>query len=311
MNLIILKKKEFIDEKFRIIVFHPDKERPYSTSIKEWDLFNLEFSSKFEIYKRYNACLQIISTIKLSNPENGKDIPVNFEIFLGNNEKFLVDNLGHWSFDLSGESEDFPKSNSLYDFNDFFKNKPENRNNINFFHTIIQFFEWQTYPYKRIKKINVGDGSLPWKKIHNAIYVYRINLESFQEDLFRDFDSIRNEVNDPVYLMDEKKRKELNEIWSETLISKIKWESLMEQINYLNREHRFIPEFFEEEATIEISSFKLYFEEGYSPLYPLIEKFYFHLTETMDKVTSWDQIWNDFMNEWEKRHPKIKDKKMQ
>jgi hypothetical protein len=187
----------------------------------------------------------------------------------------------------------------------------KNKENISFFYKIIEFFEHHNYPYKRIRKINVGDGSLPWEKIHNAIFVYRNNLESFQKDLFRDFDIIRNEINDPTYLLDDKDRIELKKIWSESLISKIKWESLMDQINYLNREYRFIPEFFEEEAITEISSFKLYFEEGYAPLYPLIEKFYLHLTETMEEVTSWDQIWNDFINEWEKKHPRVKDKKMQ
>jgi hypothetical protein len=114
----LLEKEKSIEDKFRVTVFNPNRDITYSTSIKKWEYFNTEFNRLFENYKKYNACLQIISTLKMTNPEDGKDITVCFEIFLGNNNRFLVDNLGHWSFDLSGESNDFQDSNSVFNFND-------------------------------------------------------------------------------------------------------------------------------------------------------------------------------------------------
>jgi len=299
------------EEKVRITLLNPRKRKAYEVKSLKWLDFNSEFNRFMIQFKKQKICLQIISTLKLSDPKNDNNlIPVNFEIFL-NCDNSLISDLGHWSFDLSGESDDFPLANSKWDFNDFFSIKYNNVGNISHLKKMIQFFEFRTYPKKNIRKINIGEDVMPWERIHNALYVYRENFNLFQGDLIKSFDTIREEIMDPSLLIDDNEREILTATWKKGFISKIKNPDLLEQINYLNKTHHFIPEYFEEENVGHAGSFRLYDEEGFIPLYPVIEKFYSQLNETMDEVTSWKDIWDEFIKVWGEKHPTIKDKKMQ
>ena len=282
-------------------MFNPIKDKSYSHSIHKWTLFKSQFERSFELFKRRKACLQIISSIYLSSPKNGKIIPVNFEIFL-NSKGSSVKDYGHWSFDLSGESADFSDANCNWDFNDFFERKNENKKNILFFKKIIEFCELRNQPIKNIRKINVGDNSLPWCRIHNAIYVYRDTVELFQEDLFKDFELIREELNNTSILIEEEKRDDLQKIWSNGFLTKIKQKPLLEAVNTLNKTYHFMTQFFKSESKAQISSFKTYHQNGYQPLYDVIEKFYLHLNETMNEVTDWEKIWKNFINKWRDKY---------
>ena len=57
-------------------------------------------------------------------------------------------------------------------------------------------------------------------------------------------------------------------------------------------------------------SFRLFDEQGYKSLYPIIEKFYRYITETIEEVTTWPEILNGFIKKWNERYPSIKDKKI-
>lgn len=305
-----LKREDLIlSNKFRIVVFNPKRQKYYGGQIFKWKFFKAQFDKYFQLYKNRNACIQIISTIKMNHPKEGSEIPVNFEVFLNKRKNGLVNELGHWSFEISGESEDFPEANSEWDFNDFFLD-PQNNENLKFFRKLIQFFEQENLKYKRIKRINVGDGVLPWEKIHNAIYVYRDSLENLQKDLFVDFDLIRNEIKDKSYIIDDERRQELINIWRENLFSKVKKPILHEAILYLNRTNHFIEEYFYKENIAHSGSFRLFDEKELQPLYPVIEKFYVYVTETIEEVTTWPKILNSFIKKWNEKYPSIRDKKL-
>lgn len=309
--IAFLKRKHLIiHDKFRIIVFNPIRQKYYGGQIFKWEMFNAQFDKYFSLYKNRDACIQIISTMKMNHPDNGLEIPVIFEIFLNKRSNKLVNKLGHWSFEISGESEDFPEANTEWDFNDFFLNKPQNKENLKLFKLMRQFFEQENLRHKRIKRINAGDGSLPWEKIHNAIYIYRDSLKNLQKDLFADFELIRNEIRDKSYIIDNERREELEKIWRENLFSKVKKPILRETIAYLNRTNHFIEEYLYSENVAHQGSFRLFNEKKIQPLYPIIEKFYMYITETIDEVTTWPEILNDFIEKWNKKYPSIKDKKI-
>ena len=313
--------KKFIDflnrdkllhsEKFRITVFNPITQKYYGGQIFKWKDFKFQFDKYFELYKKRNGCLQIVSMIKMNHPKNGSEIPVNFEIFINKrNDRRLIRSLGHWSFEISGDSEDFPLASSEWDFNDFFIKKVQNEKNIKLFDKIKLFFELENLNYKRIKRINAGEGSLPWEKLHNAIYVYRDSLETLQKDLFANFELIRKEIKDKSFLIEDQRREELSKIWRENLFSKIKKDFLFEAITYLNRTNHFIEEYLTIENIAHQGSFRLFDEQGYQSLYPIIEKFYRYITETIEEVTTWPEILNGFIKKWNERYPSIKDKKI-
>lgn len=304
------RKKLIISDKFRINVFNPKTQKYYGGRIFRWKIFNTQFDKYFNLYENRNACMQIISTMKMNHPDNGLEIPVNFEIFLNKRTNGLVNELGHWSFEISGESEDFPEANSEWDFNDFFSNIPYNTKNIKLFKELRNFFEQENLKYKRIKRINAGDGSLPWEKIHNAIYVYRDSLENLQQDLFANFEIIRNEIKDKSYIIDNERRRELSRIWRENLFSKVKKPILRETITYLNRTNHFIEEYLFSENVAHRGSFRLFDEKNIQPLYSIIEKFYGYITETIDEVTTWPEILNGFIEKWNQKYSSIKDKKI-
>lgn len=312
------------EQKYRIEVFNPKKEKEYVSKMGKWSVFNSSFKSAFTLFSEKNACLQIVSTLELSSPTDGTPILVNFEIFM-NAIGDLYEDLGHWSFDISGESEEFPSANSSWDFNEFFLvNINQNmdskeieakeqhvKGNLQFLNKIIQWILRWDQPHKYIERMQLGDEAIPWNNIHHAFYVYRNKEELFQSDLFKSFDNIRKEVEDPSYYFTEQEKKRLREIWKENLFSKIKEKKLLDKITWLNKQNRFITEYFGQEAIVEEGSFILYKEEGYAPLYPVLEKFYTSLTDTLNEAISWEQIWDSFKTTWEKKYPTVKDKKMQ
>ncbi len=309
-----LKGKELLfNNRFRIIVFNPLTQKYYGGQGQtfKWTIFNTKFDTYFTQFKRKKACLQILSVMKMNDPKDGSEIPVNFEIFLNiRNHRVLVPQLGHWSFEISGESEFFPESNSDWDFNDFFSNSPSNKKNIKLFNSFKLFFEQENFRHKRIKRINAGDSSLPWKKLHNTIYAYRDSLETLQKDLFADFELIRKEIEDKSFIIENERKKELNTIWRENLFSKVKSDYLFEAITYLNRTNHFIEEYFISENVSHHGSFRLFNEKEYKPLYPVIEKFYSYLTETIDEITTWPKILREFVKKWNSKYPSIRDKKI-
>jgi len=309
-----LKGKELLfNDRFRIIVFNPRTQKYYGGQGQtfKWPFFNTKFDTYFTQFKNKKACLQIVSVMKMNDPKEGSEIPVNFEIFLNRrNDRVLVPELGHWSFEISGESEIFPEANSDWDFNAFFSNSPNNKKNIKLFNSFRLFFEQENLRYKRIKRINAGDGSLPWKKLHNAIYIYRDSLETLQKDLFADFELIRKEIKDKSFIIENERREELNTIWRENLFSKVKSDYLFEAITYLNRTNHFIEEYLISENVAHHGSFRLFNEKEYQPLYSVIEKFYSYITETIDDIITWPKILNEFIEKWNKKYPSIRDKKI-
>lgn len=311
-------------QKYRIEVFDPKNRTDYLSKLGKWSTFDSTFKELFNTFSEKNACLQIVSMLELMSPSDGKPILVNFEIFLNAMGEFYED-FGHWSFDVSGESEEFPKADSTWDFNDLFIINPNDEmtreeielrehnieKNLHFLNKIIKWILRWNQPKKYIERMQIGDESIPWNNIHYAFYVYRNKEELFQHDLFKSFDKIRKEIEDPSYYFTEKEKERLREKWKENLFSKIKEKKLLDKITWLNKQNRFIIEYFGKEAIVEEGSFILYREKGYAPLYPVLEKFYTSLTATLDEAISWEQIWDSFRTTWEKKFPTVKEKKME
>ncbi len=304
-----LKKNKYLaSDIFKIVLLDPETQEIFRESEHSWKEFRSEFSNYNKEFKEKKVCLQIISVLNLQNPDNGKEIPVNFDLFLNNNA-YLYKFLGHFSFDLSGDSSDFPESDSSVDFDDFFI-KQKGSNNRMFFNKLIQLFIDQNKDRNRIRRINVGERSMPFQKIHNAFYVYRSNIKAFEKDLLKDFDAIREEIEDRICFLEEDIEK-LKEIWKEGFLSKIKTPALEDKIIYLNRENHFIEEYFKQQGVVQEGSFRFFNLKKYTYLYPPIEKFYREVTEILDEISSWDQIWDIFGRKWKERHQSIESKKMQ
>ena len=304
-----LKKNKYLaSDIFKIVLLDPENQDLFRESKHSWEEFRRSFSDYNKEFNEKKVCLQILSVLKLQNPYNGKEILVNFDLFL-NSKAYLYKFLGHFSFDLSGDSSDFPESDSSIDFDDFFMNQ-NGSNNRRFFNKLIQLFIDQNKDRNRIRRINVGERSMPFQKIHNAFYVYRSNIKPFEKDLLKDFDAIREEIEDRACFLEEDIER-LKEIWKEGFLSKIKTPALEDKIIYLNSENHFIEEYFKQQGIVQEGSFRFFNPKKYSYLYSTIEKFYRDVTETLDEISSWDQIWDIFKRKWKEKHPSIESKKMQ
>ncbi len=304
-----LKKNKYLaSDIFKIVLLDPENQDLLRESKHLWEEFRRRFSDYNKEFNEKKVCLQIISVLKLQNPYNGKEILVNFDLFL-NSKAYLYKFLGHFSFDLSGDSSDFPESDSSVDFDDFFI-KQNGSNNRMFFNKLIQLFIDQNKDKNRIRRINVGERSMPFQKIHNAFYVYRSNIKPFEKDLLKDFDAIRDEIEDRACFLEEDIER-LKEIWKEGFLSKIKTPALEDKIIYLNRENHFIEEYFKQQGIVQEGSFRFFNPKEFSYLYSTIEKFYRDVTETLDEISTWDQIWDIFKRKWKEKHQSIESKKMQ
>jgi len=307
----IQKFTKITSESFRIQVFNPFKGITYAggKNLKKWSEYKRIFGELFEHFKRKRACLQILSTLEMEDPLQNKKIQVCFEIFMnGNLDSLSFRKFGHWSFDLTGYSSDFPYAVNEYNFNDFFirDETGKNRWNLRLLRKLITRIEWFNKDFKRIKRINVGDDSFPWINLHRAIYIYRLDLKTFQNDLFANIDLIRKEINDPTILLSSSEREKLNRIWGDNLLIKIKRGSLLEEMQKFDRTYRFLPEFFKIDAVAATGSFRLY-KNSFTPLYNIIEKFYESIKETIEDVApSWEDLWKKFIDAWNKKQPSLR-----
>lgn len=306
----LLKRDNYVaSDTFKIVLLDPMKQDLFSETKQPWTKFRSIFNDYYKQFNTKKVCLQIISSLNLKNPLNGKDIIVNFDLFL-NSISYLSKFLGHFSFDISGDSKDFPESDSSIDFDTFFIDQ-KGLKNKQFFDSLIQLFINQNLEGGYIKRINVGEASMPFEKIHNAFYIYRYKIKDFEKDILKDFEAIQKEIEDKTYFLEEINNKKPEGIWKEGFLSKIKPPALEDKIIYLNRENHFIEEYFKEKGIAQEGSFRFFDPKVFTYLYSTIEKFYSDVTEILDKITPWDKIWDEFTTEWRKKHPTIESKKMQ
>ena len=305
----LLKRNNYLaNDAFKIILLNPAKQELFKETKQPWTEFRSVFNDYYKQFNSKQICLQIISSLNLKNPNTGKKIVVNFDLFL-NSISHLSKHLGHFSLDISGDSKAFPDSDSSVDFDEFFLGQKGIKNK-HFFDILIQLFIDQNLERCLVKRINVGEASMPFEKLHNAFYAYRYKIKDFERDLLKDFEAIREEIEEKSYLIEKKNNEELEIIWEESFLSKIKPPALEDKIVYLNRENHFIEEYFKEEGIVQEGSFRFFNPEEFTYLYPPIEKFYIDVTEILDKITPWDKIWDEFKTEWQKKHPTIESKKM-
>ena len=307
-NFIKLLRKEskILERKLRITIYNPSLNKEFNEKTLFWSDFKKEFRLLFQEFKKKECCLQIVSTLELYDIKN-QPIPINFEIFL-NCDRNYTKEFGHFSFELGGESDDFPMGINKWDFNELMGINSSSYN-TNLFDTIRRFFINFNQPKKPINRINIGEDSMPWNRMYKALYIYRETLDLFQDDLFKMFNKIREEVLDPTYLIEKQTRELLVNTWNKnTFLAKIKEASLTEQVNFLNKENHFLDEYFEAQAVTAEGSYILYNKEGFTPLYPLFEKLYNDLNIAMERSASWKNIWDNFMNNWRRMHPTYKDK---